>query len=566
MNTWARLLATALLWSGYAFGYAQLHAVLGTEIAIVSLALVAATAWIWGTWVGLVAGVSAFFVNDILAGRELAAELTLIGTDSNQVFEQLSLVATGGGVGYFRSVQKQLHHHKQASTQAQFDALTGLLNRTTFEQKLSQALEDAREKTTLLAVLFVDLDRFKAVNDTFGHEMGDELLKAIGRTLQANVRQQDLVARLGGDEFTIALTNLRERESAAAIAKTLVELLNAPFEIDGKVLAVSASVGIAIYPRDGEDVETLTQSADNAMYQVKESGKNSYNFSTQEARNQKMRRVELEHALRQALENDELELRYQPQVDLKTNRLCGLETLVRWRNKELGLISPQEFIPIAEEAGLIVPIGHWLLRQACFQMKEWIDKGYRPVRVSVNVSSLQFAQASFLDHVQGALDDSGLDPNLLEIEVTESVLVKERDVALKTFRKLARMGVQVALDDFGTGYSSLSYLQRLPIGTLKIDRSFIQALASPSVRLTNSTTPIVEAICAMALKLGKGIIAEGIETQEQRDYLRAIGCQTGQGFYFSKPVRPHEIEKILQGLAGPPPARDPEVDRLLVAE
>ena len=562
-HIWIRLLATGALWAGYSFGYGDIFRVLGSETAIASLTLVAATAWLWGAWVGLVAGLGVFFASDALAAQVLGLEGR---TESNRVFQQLSLLATGGGVGYFRSLHRQLTHHKQASDMAQYDALTGLLNRTAFEQKLSLALEEAREKTTLLAVLFVDLDRFKAVNDTFGHEMGDELLKSIARTLRANVRQQDLVARLGGDEFTIALTNLRERESAAAIAKKLVEMLNSPFEIDGKVLSISASVGIAIYPRDGEDVETLTQSADNAMYQVKEAGKNAFNFSTMEARNQKTRRVELERALRTALENDELELRYQPQIDLATNRLCGLETLVRWRNKELGLISPQEFIPIAEEAGLIVPIGHWLLRQACFQMKEWIDKGYRPIKVSVNVSSLQFAQSSFLGHVQGALQDSGLDPNLLEIEVTESVLVREPEMALRIFRKLARMGVHVALDDFGTGYSSLSYLQSLPIGTLKIDRSFIRALVSPSQRISNSTTPIVEAICAMALKLGKGIIAEGIETHEQRDYLKKIGCQTGQGFLFSKPARPPEIERLLATVAGPPPARDPEADRLLVLE
>ena len=564
MHTWIRLAATAILWSGYAFGYGEIYRALGAETAIASLALVAATAWLWGAWVGLVTGLAVFFASDMLVTQALGADAASAG--SNRVFQQLSLLVTGGGVGYFRNLHRQLTHHKHASDMAQYDALTGLLNRTAFEQKLSLALEEAREKTTLLAVLFVDLDRFKAVNDTFGHEMGDELLKSIGRTLRANVRQQDLVARLGGDEFTLALTNLRERESAAAIAKNLVEMLNAPFEIEGKVLSISASVGIAIYPRDGEDVETLTQSADNAMYQVKEAGKNAFNFSTMEARNQKIRRVDLERALRTALENDELELRYQPQIDLASNRLCGLETLVRWRNKELGLISPQEFIPIAEEAGLIVPIGHWLLRQACFQMRDWIDRGFRPVKISVNVSSLQFAQGSFLEHVQGALEDSGLDPNLLEIEVTESVLMREPEVALRTFRKLARMGVHVALDDFGTGYSSLSYLQSLPIGTLKIDRSFIRALVSPSMRISNTTTPIVEAICAMALKLGKGIIAEGIETHEQRDYLKRIGCQTGQGFLFAKPARPAEIERLLGALAGPPPARDPEADRLLVLE
>ncbi len=339
--------------------------------------------------------------------------------------------------------------------------------------------------------------------------MGDELLKEVAGALKENVRQNDIVARLGGDEFIMALQGMRDRSAASVIARKLVAILSSPFEIRGKVLHVSASIGIAMFSKDGEDVASLTKNADSAMYQVKEAGKNSFNFSNVEMRTKQSRQLQLERAMRWALQENELELRYQPQIELASNTLVGFETLMRWNNRELGFIPPDEFIPIVEDAGLIVPIGHWPLREACHQAVAWQRAGYRPVKISVNVSTLQFRQPEFLQTVAGAIDDSGLNPELLEIEITESVLMKDYERAGQTLKRLARIGVNAALDDFGTGYSSLAYLQKLPISTLKIDRSFVSALLVTPSGYAGSTVPIVEAICAMARKLGKTVIAEG---------------------------------------------------------
>src|SRR5690606_37458267 len=299
-----------------------------------------------------------------------------------------------------------------------------------------------------LALLFVDLDRFKFVNDTYGHETGDKLLREVGRILRENVRGQDLVGRVGGDEFTVALMGVKEERAAASVARSLVRELNAPIRIDGRDVQVSASIGIALCPRDGTSADVLLKSADAAMYEVKEGGKNSYYFSTVEVRTRLSRRLELERQLRKALHENELEALFQPQVRLADNRLVGFEALLRWHSPELGIVSPAEFIPVAEEAGLISPIGHWLLRDVALQLRDWLRAGYTPVKLAVNVSTMQFHQKSFVDTVRGALDDSGIPPELIEIEVTESVLVRDYDLALRTLTRLERLGVPTALDDF----------------------------------------------------------------------------------------------------------------------
>src|SRR5690606_17976700 len=471
---------------------------------------------------------------------------------------------------------------------AQVDPLTGALTRGAFEERLTAAIEKATaDPEDGLALLFVDLDRFKFVNDTYGHETGDKLLREVGRVLRDSVRGLDLVGRVGGDEFTVALLGVKEERAAATVARSLVRELNAPIRIDGRDLQVSASIGIAIAPRDGNTPEGLLKSADAAMYEVKEGGKNSFYFSTVEVRTRLSRRLELERQLRQALHENEFEVVYQPQVRLADNRLTGFEALLRWHSSELGIVSPGEFIPVAEEAGLITAIGHWLIRDVAMQLRDWLRQGYEPVKLALNVSTMQFHQKSFIDTVKGALNDTGIPTELLEIEVTESVLVRDYDLALRTLLRLERLGVPTALDDFGTGYSSLAYLQRLPIKTLKIDRSFVQGLApqvvDQAVSVTNpkravttdaglrrhtgmhagawteiaanlydggnvpaSTFPIVEAICAMAHKLGKHVVAEGIETAYQRDFLRRLGVDYAQGYFFARPMPASEAEKVLR--------------------
>ncbi len=543
---WIRLALTIPLIVGYGVSFSSLQNTLGENHNLIALALVAVIASLWGRWFGLVAGALLWIGHHGYATFLSTGDWGLpwpIALD--RIFEPITFVVFGIVFGYLNRLSSQLRVHRKAFTQAQYDALTGLLNRTAFERRLADSIDDAQQAGSHLAVLFVDLDRFKFVNDTFGHEMGDELLKEVAGALKENVRQNDIVARLGGDEFIMALQGMRDRSAASVIARKLVAILSSPFEIRGKVLHVSASIGIAMFPKDGEDVASLTKNADSAMYQVKEAGKNSFNFSNVEMRTKQSRQLQLERAMRWALQENELELRYQPQIELASNTLVGFETLMRWNNRELGFIPPDEFIPIAEDAGLIVPIGHWLLREACHQAVAWQRAGYRPVKISVNVSTLQFRQPEFLQTVAGAIDDSGLNPELLEIEITESVLMKDYERAGQTLKRLARIGVNAALDDFGTGYSSLAYLQKLPISTLKIDRSFVSALLVTPSGYAGSTVPIVEAICAMARKLGKTVIAEGIENEAQRQYLVNIGCTQGQGFLLSKPIQPREAGELL---------------------
>ncbi len=538
-----------LFWSGYAAVQHFFHDAAGFALADLGVVPVAVTAWCWGSWAGAATGLAAF---GLTAGPVTPTQpLEWLKSLQRDLPHGAVTVVLGAVFGHFGAVQRQLTAHKRLNREAQFDALTGLLNRTAFEHKLARSIEDAAATRGVLAVLFVDLDRFKLVNDTYGHETGDELLKTVAKCLTSTVRDNDLVARLGGDEFIIALRNLKESESAAFVAAKLVERLNTPFEVAGKVLFISASVGISLYPNDGADVETLTRNADTAMYAGKAAGKNRYSFSTQAVQRRQSRRLTLERQLHHALADNQLELHYQPQVDLRTSRLTGLEALLRWHNPELGDIAPAEFVPLAEEGGTILPIGQWLLREVCHQGVAWQRVGYAPVKLGVNVSVLQFNQPDFVATVAKALHDSGLAPHLLELEITESLLMQDLGRAAQTLRKLQRLGVETVLDDFGTGHSSLAYLQQLPIRSLKIDRSFVSALTTTpwlhpeGTSSTGNNTVIIEAICALAHNLDKSVVAEGVETERQRAYLAQLNCDFAQGFLFSKPLLAREVERLL---------------------
>lgn len=603
MILWGLRLLPLVLWLAYLATYAQVQDALGAYARIIGLALVAASGWTWGVVGGVIAGVVGFMALELRSSGSFdVGHLISYSLASERVFEVLAFVGTGLGVGFLQKIKRTLMRERALSKRAQVDPLTGAYTRAAFEERLSVLLERAKESNETLALLFVDLDRFKFVNDTYGHDMGDKLLREVGRIVRQSVRGDDLVGRVGGDEFTVALVNVKDERAAAAVAKGLVKELNAPIVIEGRELQVSASIGIGLYPRDGLDPESLLQSADAAMYQVKEGGKNAFVFSTIEVRTRLSRRLELERQLRRAITENQLEVAYQPQVQLSDGQLVAFEALLRWRSPELGLVPPGEFVPVAEEAGMIAPIGHWVLREAALQQREWIRQGLSPVRIAVNVSTVQFHQATFVDTVKGALADSGIAPHLLEIEVTESVLVRDYHLALRTLAKLERLGVPTALDDFGTGYSSLAYLQKLPIKTLKIDRSFIQSLQphplEASIHSTDSgsfghighggghgsshvssysgldpydtgsrristsgiTTssgvaevirhpspgPIIEAICAMAHKLDKLVVAEGIETAYQRDFLRRLGVDLAQGYFFARPMQPAQAESLLR--------------------
>ncbi len=571
-----------LLWFGFLAGYHQLYEWVGAYAPLVGLFPVAVTGWAWGAWAGLVGGLIGYVLMQLRAfGIGIAPWGGEAINSVSHAFALLAYAGIGSVVGWLQYLSKNLRHERSISQRAQIDPLTGALTRATFEERLRAELAAAAENGTGLALLFVDLDRFKFVNDTFGHDIGDKLLREVGRVLRSNVRADDIVGRVGGDEFMVALLGVTAEDMAGQVARSLVRELSAPIAVDERELQVSASIGISLYPRDGTNAEELLHSADAAMYQVKEGGKNAYHFSTLEVRTRLSRRLELERMLRRALTDNQFEIVYQPQVRLDDSSLIGFEALLRWRSPELGVVSPAEFIPVAEEAGLIGPIGHWTLRESALQLQAWQRQGLLPIRMSVNVSTLQFHQATFVETVRGALNDSGIDPSLLEIEVTESVLVRDENLAVRTLFKLERLGVRTALDDFGTGYSSLAYLQRLPISTLKIDRSFVKGLVPPpnyhggsgtgsgvgyltsgahrysgvnqrdpmksgtSYGEVSDTWPIVEAICAMAHKLDKQVIAEGVETAFQRDYLRRLGVDSAQGYFFARPMQPLQAEELL---------------------
>ena len=557
MTRWLRPMLALVTWILVLVAVEQYGAQLGPYQMLAWAFAVGVTGTVLGAWAGILGGAA---IGTLVAfGIGVSGEAPLdwrTAVAEGALLLPLALIAVGGSAAVGRQLLSQLNLHRDASDRAQYDVLTGVLNRRAFERRLDDWIRYPRGDDAGFAVLFVDLDRFKFVNDTFGHVVGDQLLIAIARVLMGHVREDDLVARQGGDEFVVALAGVRDAESAAAIASKLVQLLGAPFKIEGKLLTVSASIGVSLYPRDGEDVQAIIQSADAAMYAVKTGGKNAYHFSSADQRSRQARRLEIERQLRLALHEQEFEVAYQPQLELATGRLCGFEALMRWHNAELGTVSPSEFIPIAEDAGMIVPIGHWLLREACRQAREWAELAPN-LTMAINVSPLQFRQPDFLDQVETAIRDARVDPGCIELEVTESILIDQFELAVSTLRRLDRMGVRSALDDFGTGYSSLAYLQKLPIRSLKIDRSFVRELVLGPSGVVGDALPIVEAIAAMGVKLGKTVVAEGVETEAQARYLHRIGVGVAQGFHYAKPMNAERATALLQRLAKLPPAPEP---------
>jgi diguanylate cyclase (GGDEF)-like protein/PAS domain S-box-containing protein len=425
---------------------------------------------------------------------------------------------------------------------AYYDGLTGLANRSLLQDRLSQALHYSERYGLQVAVLVVDLDRFKFVNDTLGHSAGDELLKLAAGRMTACVRDTDTAARIGGDEFVLVLAGAdNDQDSVLHITRRILEAFSQPVMLENRELFVTCSIGVALYPRDGRDVETLVRNADSAMYRAKEQGRNNCQFYTPEASARAEERLSLEAKLRRALERGEFGLHYQPLVDLRTGQVIGLEALIRWQEAELGMVSPVRFIPVAEETALILPIGEWVLRTACVQNKAWQDQGLRRVSVAVNLSAQQFRQKDLARQIQGILSTTGLESKYLEVELTESMLMQNVEQAIHIMSELREMGVHISLDDFGTGYSSLSYLKRFPIDTVKVDKSFVR-----EITVDADSAAIADAIIAMGHSLRLTVLAEGVETEEQLVYLRARGCNRMQGYLFSKPLPPDELAQLLR--------------------
>jgi diguanylate cyclase (GGDEF)-like protein/PAS domain S-box-containing protein len=468
----------------------------------------------------------------------LPANCILTRRDGYQIFIEDSVAPisdrfglASGTVLVFRDVTAARALAEQITHLAEHDALTGLPNRLLLNDRLDLAIARAKREASLLAILFLDLDNFKHVNDSLGHPTGDKLLKSVAQRLQDCVRAPDTVSRQGGDEFVLLLQDLQHVDDAAFTARRILKAMKEAHLIEGHELHVTTSIGISVYPDDGSDAATLLKNADTAMFQAKWAGRQTFRFFKPEMNVKAVERQSMEEDLRHALERHELTLQYQPIVNLKLGTITGAEALLRWTHPDRGSVAPVTFIPVAEDSGLILPIGEWVLREACTQAKAWVDAGLRPITMSVNVSPLQFRSKSFLENLNSTLDESGLMPESLNVEVTESAIMERTQLGVPTLHALRERGVQVAIDDFGTGYSSLSYLRTLKVDALKIDQSFVRGITS-----TPDDTTIVSAIISMGRSLKLRIIAEGVESMEALAFLKAQDCDEAQGYYFSRPV------------------------------
>ena len=446
-----------------------------------------------------------------------------------------------GAVIVFHDVSAARAMSHQMTHSAQHDVLTNLPNRMLLNDRITQTISLARRQNRSFAVLFLDLDHFKYINDSLGHAAGDQLLQSVSKRVLSTVRGSDTVSRQGGDEFVILLSEITHPEDAATSAKKILFSLSAPHSVGGKDLHIDGSVGISVYPEDGKDAETLIKNADTAMYHAKESGRNNFQFFKREMNRKAVERQSLESSLRCALERKEFVLHYQPKINLASLEITGVEALIRWQDPDRGSVPPCQFVPVAEDCGLIVPIGSWVLQEACRQAREWQDAGIPFKRISVNVSAPEFRAETFLAGVRNTLRETGLQARYLDLELTESVLMQHADLSAVKLHALKALGVHIAVDDFGTGYSSLSYLQQFPIDILKIDKSFVHKITAES-----DDSSIVSAIIGMGKNLKQRVIAEGIETHEQLAFLQARHCAEGQGYLFSRPLPAAQLADLLR--------------------
>jgi diguanylate cyclase (GGDEF)-like protein/PAS domain S-box-containing protein len=453
-------------------------------------------------------------------------------------YEAQSFLATAGSL--LSTGLQRIESEMRVSFLAQFDPLTALPNRALLADRFSQMILQAGRRGSLLGVLFIDLDDFKLVNDTLGHAGGDELLNKVARRLHSAVRPGDTLARISGDEFGLVLADLTRAEDAALVAQKLLERLAEPFMLSGRETFVTASVGIAAFPGDGQDAETLLGAADAAMYRAKQSGGNAYHFFTAQITQRTRVRAQLALELRRAMERNEFALVYQPKIDLATGQACGAEALLRWNHPERGVVGPAEFVPVLEETGLIVPVGEWVVRRACEDVKAWQSEGLNVLPVAVNLSARQFRQQHLDARIRSLVRSAGVDPRLIELEITESQLMQDPDHAIRVMNALRDAGIRMAIDDFGTGYSSLAYLTRFPVAALKIDRSFVAGALSDA-----AAAAIVRTIIEMAHTLSFTVVAEGVETDGQMAFLRQFGCEQGQGFLFARPMGAAQFSALI---------------------
>jgi diguanylate cyclase (GGDEF)-like protein len=485
-------------------------------------------------------------VDEQLAGAQRARRVTLEWA----TFDSLLVVTLTGLLGRMswqlvqgrlREGETKLAHAERVEYLAYHDGLTGLPNRSLFSKCLSQSISEAQRYKRRLAVAFLDLDRFKQINDTLGHEAGDQLLQEVAVRLKVCVRDSDMVARLGGDEFVVLLPELAEEKYAGIVAQKILAATARPFKLMGQEFRVTASIGISTYPQDGLDEQTLTKNADIAMYQAKAEGKNNFQFYSEKLNANSLERLTLESSLRHALEHDEFRIYYQAKRDIASGRITGMEALLRWQHPDLGTVAPMQFIPVAEETGLIIPIGKWVLRTVCLQSIAWRSQGLPPLRIAVNLTARQFLDEQLLSDISSILTETGMGAHLLEIDLKESLLIHNVETTMRILTGLKALGVGIAVDDFGSGYSSLALLQRFPLDTIKIDRSLMREMVG-----TPEDTGLADAIIAMGHSLSLTVVAQGVETKEQADHLRLHACDELQGFYFKKPLPVEEFTELLR--------------------
>ncbi|MCE5181623.1 MAG: EAL domain-containing protein [Betaproteobacteria bacterium] len=465
---------------------------------------------------------------------EIYAEWLTLNTVRNYQNEITHYVAIFADITERKQAEEHVHHL------AHYDVLTDLPNRTLLQDRLSQALIKAHRHASKAAVMFIDLDRFKVINDTLGHGIGDLLLQEVADRLSNCIREGDTVSRLGGDEFVILLPELGTPDDAYTVAQKLLNSVSQPFMLKGHELHISASVGVSFYPDDGESVETLMKNADIAMYRAKEIGRNNCQFYHADMNSRSFERLAMETSIRRAIECAQFELYFQPRIAMSSRKIIGMEALIRWHHPDLGLVSPAQFIPLAEETGLILPLGEWVLRAAATQGQAWLAAGLEPLHIAVNVSARQFRQVDFVGKVEQILKETGFSPDYLELELTESTLMTHAEENINVLNKFKAMGIRIAIDDFGTGYSSLAYLKRLPVDILKIDRSFISDITED-----RDDAAIAEAIISMAQSMSLRVVAEGVETLEQLDFLETRKCDEVQGFYYSPAVPAEQFARLV---------------------
>ncbi len=544
MKFWRPILVI-FLWLAYVFGFSYLYSDLGAKTTLLAIIPVMFSASLWKRVGGVAAAIFGATLSVGLLFYADGESFNFLSTSLQDRLADLALYLTSGLlVGWVAHLNYELRKFKTKTKKAQYDPLTKLLNRASFSARLKSIINRSTQKNVKVGILFVDLDKFKYVNDTYGHDVGDGLLKQVANILRSSIRQGDVVGRLGGDEFLIAITDLKSPKAAELVADKIVKALNSPFKIMSKEVNISGSVGISIFPDDGNDVEELIKSADASMYSVKNSGKNSYELKNHEIRAKEERQSRFEKLLQYGFDNNEFELYYQPQIEFSNKHLRGFEVLLRWKNTELGVVTPDEILPAANAMGMLLSLDRWVLREASYQLASWFRKGYKPVKIAMNISEIQFQHSDFVKNIASAIEDFDLNPNWLELEITESVLLRDLDKSKEILLELSELGIGLVLDNFGQGFLPIEALQKMPLSILKIDRGLLKEILPDQTGYDKRK--LLEALGDLGHKFDKKIMISGVETKYQHSLAEKLGFEFGQGYLYSRPLEAKKAQAYLK--------------------